>query len=283
MGSALLLRFHWHLNCSDLPVIWNESDITMRPYTTRSIEINRLRNRLERDDFPRLQMSFLVTITGAAGFLTSFLLLRAGLHQMSWRYLLACTIAYLVFLLLLWLWLRTKAEDYADVIPDALNSIPSPGHGGAEFVRYAGKGGEFGGGGANASFDDAAVAVAPDTSAADGVVGEALGSAGAAGELAIPLFVLMLLAGLILSSLYVVYSAPILFAELLLDGLLAAGLYRRLRGVENRHWLESALSRTIWPFILTALLSFVAGWAMGQYAPEADSLGTVLHHIHRVD
>ncbi len=255
----------------------------MHPYTTRTIEINRLRDRLERNDFPRLQMSFLVTITGAVGFLTSFLLLRAGLHEMSWRYLLACTVAYLAFLFLLWLWLKTKAEDYADAILDALNSIPSPGHGGAECVRYAGKGGDFGGGGAHASFDDVPAAIVPDASAADGVVGEALGSAGAAGELAIPLFVLMLLAGLILSSLYVVYSAPVLFAELLLDGLLAAGLYRRLRGVENRHWLETALSGTIWPFILTALLSFVAGWAMGQYAPEADTLGSVLHHVRHAE
>lgn len=225
-------------------------------------------------------MSLLVTITGASGFVTSFLLFHAGLHEMSLRYLLACIVAYMAFLLLLWLWLRTKAEDYAD-IPDAANALPTPGHGSAEGAGYEGKGGEFGGGGANASFDDAPASVASETSASDGVVGEALNGAAAADELAIPLFVLMLLGALILSSLYVVYSAPVLFAELLLDGMLTAGLYRRLKVIGGRHWLETALRRTFWPFVLTALVSFVTGWAAQLYTPGADSIGAVLHYHAR--
>jgi hypothetical protein len=247
---------------------------------TRSGEINRLQNRLERDGFPRLQMSFLVAITGASGFVASYLLFHAGLRAMSWRYLLACSIAYLVFLLLLWLWLRTKAEDYAD-IPDVGNALPTPGESSGESVCYAGKHGEFGGGGASASFDDASGSMVPEAAASDGVVGEVLGGAAAAEELAIPLFVLMLLAGLVLSSLYVVYSAPVLFAELLLDGMLAAGLYRRLRGIEGRHWLETALRKTFWPFMLTSLLCLIAGWLLGLYAPDADSIGAVLQYHAR--
>jgi hypothetical protein len=255
----------------------------MRLFVTRSGEINRLRSRLERDGFPRLQMSLLVTITGASGFVASYLFFHAGLREMSWRYLLACAIAYLVFLLLLWLWLRTKAEDYAD-IPDVTNVLPTPGKSSGESVCYAGKEGEFGGGGASASFDDASGSMVSEAGASDGVVGEVLSGAAAADELAIPLFVLLLLAGLVLSSLYVVYSAPVLFAELLLDGMLAAGLYRRLRGIESRHWLATALRKTIWPFMLTALMFFVAGWAMGLYAPAADSIGAVLqYHAQHVN
>ncbi len=249
----------------------------MRSTVTRSSEINRLRNRLERDGFPRLQMSLLVTITGASGFVASSLLFHAGLHAMSWRYLLACAVAYIVFLLLLWLWLRTKAEDYVD-IPDVSNAIPSSGSSGGEAACYCGKGGEFGGGGASGSFDGASADVATEAAASDGIVGEALSGAATANEFAIPAFVLILLAGLILSSLYVVYSAPVLFAELLLDGMLAAGLYHRLRWIESQHWLETALRRTIWPFGLTALVFVVAGWMMGIYAPEAHSIGAVLQH-----
>lgn len=226
-------------------------------------------------------MSFLVAITGASGFIASFLLFHAGLRVMSWRYLLACSIAYSVFLLLLWLWLRTKAEDYTD-IPDVGNALPT-GNGSGESVCYAGKQGEFGGGGASASFDDASGSMIPEATASDGVVGEVLEGAAAADELAIPLFVLMLLAGLALSSLYVVYSAPVLFAELLLDGMLAAGLYRRLRGMEGRHWLETALRKTFWPFMLTSLLCFIAGWLLALYAPDADSIGAVLqYHAQQV-
>lgn len=249
----------------------------MRFTTSRQSEILRLNRKLVREGFPRLQMSFLVAITGAAGFVASFSLLHSGVHAMPWRYLLACLIAYAVFLLMLWLWLRTKAEDYAD-IPDFSNGIPSPGGGGGECHSYAGNGGEFGGGGASGSFDSTYEVVPLESADTGGPVGDVLEAASGADELAIPLFVVILFAALLLSSLYVVYSAPMLFAELLLDGMLAAGLYRRLRGIPRRHWLETALRRTFWPFLLTALLAWCAGWSMQLYAPEADSIGDVFHY-----
>lgn len=245
----------------------------MRFSTSRYSEILRLNRKIRRDGFPRLQMLFLVAITGAAGFVASVALLHSGLHEMPWRYLLACMVAYAVFMLLLWLWLRTKAEDYAD-IPDFSNAVPSHGGGGGECHSYAGNGGEFGGGGASGSFDSGYEVESADT----GPVGEALEAASGADELAIPLFVGILFAALLLSSLYVVYSAPMLFAELLLDGMLAAGLYRRLNGIPRQHWLETALRRTVWPFLLTALLAWGAGWTMHLYAPGTTSLGEVIHY-----
>jgi hypothetical protein len=115
-----------------------------------------------------------------------------------------------------------------------------------------------------------------------GAVGDVLEGVGAADELAIPLFVLLAMAALVLSSLYVVYTAPVLFAELMLDGMLAAGLYRRLKGIESNHWIETALRKTFWPFFLTALVCFSTGWAMGVYAPEAHTIGAVLqYHAHQ--
>ena len=90
----------------------------------------------------------------------------------------------------------------------------------------------------------------------------ALEAAAQAEEFAIPLMLLVLVGVLLFSSLFVVYSAPTLFAELLLDGVLAAGLYRRLSRVERRHWLETALRRTFWPFLLTAGLAAVLGVVM---------------------
>lgn len=248
----------------------------MRFSTSRDSEILRLNRKIRREGFPRLQMSFLVAITGAAGFVTSVALLHSGLHGMPWRYLLACMVAYAVFLLLLWLWLRTKAEDYAD-IPDFSNAIPSPG-GGGEYHSYAGNGGDFGGGGASGSFDSSYEAIPLESADTGGPVGDALEAASGADELAIPLFVVILFAALLLSSLYVVYSAPMLFAELLLDGMLAAGLYRRLNGIPRQHWLETALRRTFWPFLLTALLAWGAGWTMQLYAPGTTSLGEVIRY-----
>ncbi|HXU93437.1 MAG TPA: hypothetical protein VFP33_07265 [Gallionella sp.] len=245
--------------------------------TSRYSEILRLNRKIRREGFPRLQMSFLVGITGAAGFVASVALLHGGVHTMPWRYLLACMVAYAVFLLLLWLWLRTKAEDYADV-PDFSNAIPSPGGGGGQCHSYEGNGGEFGGGGASGSFDSSYESIPLESADSGDAVGEVLEAASGADELAIPLFVVILFAALLLSSLYVVYSAPMLFAELLLDGMLAAGLYRRLNGIPRQHWLETALRGTFWPFVLTALLAWGAGWTMQLYAPGTTSLGEVIHY-----
>lgn len=115
----------------------------------RHREIRRLEGELERESFPRLQMSLLVMLTGASGFVASYVFLRAGLVEMWLRYLASFGVAYLVFLALLWLWLRTRADDYADV-PD-VSGLISDGDGVG--TAYSGQGGDFGGGGASGSFD----------------------------------------------------------------------------------------------------------------------------------
>ena len=240
----------------------------------RHYEIQRIRNDLERGSFPRLQMLLLVALTGASGFVASYILLHTGLVEMWLRYLASFGVAYLMFLVLLWLWSRTRAEDYAD-IPDVSGS-PSSGSG-SSGASYGGKGGEFGGGGARGSFDGSDESI-PIIGDAGGSGGDGLGSVADAGEFAIPLVVLVLMGAMIYSSLFVIYSAPTLFAELLVDGVLSASLYRKLRGLETRHWLETALRRTAWPFIFTAAIVSASGWAMTLYAPEAHSIGDVISH-----
>ncbi len=75
---------------------------------------------------------------------------------------------------------------------------------------------------------------------------------------------------------YPVYLAPALFAELLVDGALSASLYRRMRGLQTRHWLESAVRRTVLPFAVTALGLGVIGFGFQAYAPDAHTFGEVV-------
>jgi phage shock protein PspC (stress-responsive transcriptional regulator) len=82
------------------------------------------------------------------------------------------------------------------------------------------------------------------------------------------------LAGLI-ASLYIVFTSPSLFAEVLLDGALSVGLYKRLKKLEQRHWLQSAIKKTWVPFLVVLLFFFIAGLIMQNYVPGADSIGDV--------
>jgi hypothetical protein len=258
-------------------------DITMKifPKFHRHLEIRRVRNKLERDSFPRLQMTLLVSLTGASGFVASFIFLHAGLIEMWLRYLASFAVSYLVFLVLLWLWLKTRAEDYGDISVDL--ECPSSGSGGSG-TCCSGKGGDFGGGGASGSFDMPSENLLV-IGESEGSVGDALGTVAEAEEFAIPLFIALLIGAMVFSSFFMlyfmVYSAPALFAELLVDGVLSASLYRRLRGLETRHWLETAFCHTALPFALAAAITSASGWAMAFYAPEAHSIGEVIVHVRQ--
>lgn len=239
---------------------------------TRSHAILRLKRRLEQNAFPRIQMSLIVGLTGAAGLLFSFLMLEAGVTSMALRYPLALLAAYGVFLLLLWLWLRTQAKDYVD-IPDLSGLVPN-GSGDCA-PAFDGGGGNFGGGGASGSFDGQD-SFAPVDSDSVSPLTEAASAVDGADELAIPIIAVAFALGLALASLYVVYAAPMLFAELLVDGALSYALYRRIKAADSPHWLESAVRRTALPFVLTGVFVSITGAAMAAYAPGAHSIGQVI-------
>ncbi|MGB9991811.1 hypothetical protein [Pseudoduganella rhizocola] len=224
-----------------------------------------MRVRLTREGFPRVQMFILVALTGLAGFGASAAMLGAGIDSMAMRYTLAMGVAYIVFFMLLWLWLRTSAADYIDMIPIGSGNTTE------DAAGIAGGGGSFDGGGASANFDTDS-----SRSALEAVAENPLEAVASADEGAIPLAVILLALGIALSSLFVIWSAPVLFAEIAVDALLAAGLYRRLRLLEPQHWMRAALRRTILSFVLTTLAVSAAGFGMQAYAPEARSLGEVL-------
>jgi hypothetical protein len=247
-------------------------------YLTRSLAVLNYKRQLERDSFPRLQMGLIVAVTGGVGLLVSFLLLQSGMGSMAVRYPFALAVAYVVFLLLLWAWLRAKEDDFYD-IPDISNAMPNLSGGGHSAPFQSGGGGDFGGGGASGSFDGAtSQSFAGGNDSAGDSIGDALGSVGDADELAIPLLAIVFALGMAVASLYVVYVAPTLFAELLVDGVLSYTLYRHLHKVETHFWLSTAFKRTVFPFLLTAIFLAIVGAAMAHYAPGARSIGEVIHY-----
>ncbi len=75
-------------------------------------EVVRARQHLQQRGWPRLQMALIVALTGAAGFLASYLLRLAGIDAMLLRYPMAVLLAYGVFLLLVWIWIRWRWATY---------------------------------------------------------------------------------------------------------------------------------------------------------------------------
>jgi len=251
-----------------------------RVQITRSHAIVRMQRRLEHESFPRIQMTLIVTLTGATGLLASFLMLRGGIESMAIRYPMALANAYLAFLFMLWLWLRTKPDDYHLDVPD-FSGAPSGGSG-QWSAPFSGGGGQSGGGGASGSWDatpDASVPVSSGESSMGDGVGDAVEAvAGGADELAIPLAVIALIIGLALASLYVIYIAPMLFAELAVDGALSVALYKHLRKSDDPHWLTTACKRTILPFLVTGVFLSGMGAIMSNHAPGARSVGEVIRY-----
>ena len=263
---------------------------------TREQRVEFVRQKLLRDGFPHVLMSGVLLLTALTGFLVSFGLLHAGFFSMALRYPVCIAAAYCVFLLLLrvWLWMQTphskSDSDLPDVdLPDtnlgdlpvpssdfSLSNIASPGissvkKGGTAFDF--GGGGDFSGGGAGGSWGTGV-----SSSSSGG------GSSWDAAGFDLDDFVLIALAvaaiiGGLLASLYIIWIAPVLLAEILVDGVLVAGLYKRVKKVEQRYWLKTAVAKTLLPAVLAALLFGAAGFAMQVVVPEAHSAGEVLYQI----
>ena len=260
-------------------------------------------------------MSLLLLLTGGAGFLCSYALLHAGLARMSVRYPVSILVAYCVFLLLLRVWLALQGRRSSD--SDSGSSHLDVGFGETGGTSHGfgfGGAGDFAGGGAGGGWTQlggvhsgdadlipdvvrpslpvphvASPSVAPSGGASSGGglfdslnfdLDIDLDGEGCAVLLALVALALAAVAGLVV-SVYVVYAAPALLAEILVDGLLVAGLYKRMKGVERRHWLRAAVRKTCLPVALTLASFGLAGYAMQRAVPEARSVGEFWRHVTR--
>ena len=260
---------------SHLPDGYLEIKPRPTPAQWRARELQRLRARLLRDSFPRLEMMVLVAFTGLVGMATSWVLLYvSGLHAMGPRWFVSTAVAYAAFLALLGTWRRAWArrerqgafeDEIHRQIGDTVGDLAT--RDGGIGPGFGGGGGEFGGGGASGSWGPA------QSSSSGGTGGSSVGGDGDGVWIAIALLVL---GAIVVGAAVLVWSAPALFAELMFDGLLSAGLYRRVHRAPQGHWLPAAIRRTAWPFAMTAVLLALLGWGLQQANPGANTLQRAL-------
>ncbi|MCA1634044.1 MAG: hypothetical protein LC802_10095, partial [Acidobacteria bacterium] len=208
--------------------------------------------------------------------------------------------AYAAFLLLLRLWLfyqqrrgRGSSADFDLSGADGVSLDWSADTSGAVNDAGLGGGGDFAGAGAGGSWGgpDAGVVgrAAPQSLGGSSSSDSSGGGSGLLDGLDVGIdadegcffFValLLLIVGGLLASLYVVYLAPALLAEILVDGLLVSGLYRRVKEPVPGNWLLGAVRRTLAPVLLTLVCFVAAGYLLNYIAPEARTIREVWRGI----
>ena len=211
-------------------------------------------------------MMLLVALTGLSGFLFSLLMLKAGLTSMAARYPIAVVLAYGVFLGLLrvWLHLNTPAppadEGSSTKTHDDLGQLAE--ELALETTQY----------GLDRLFSNGSSGSAPGDSS------DLLDGCDADEAVFFLVALAALLAG-VAACVYVVWSAPVLMAEIFVDGVIMSRMYRNLRHQDDSAWIASALDRTWIPALLAAIFFAIAGFAMNAAVPHAHSIGAFIRNV----
>ncbi|NNE97770.1 MAG: hypothetical protein HKN25_01985 [Pyrinomonadaceae bacterium] len=263
--------------------------------TSRKSAIEIVKRKILQSSFPHLQISFIILLTALAGFLTSFILLQAEVNSMAFRYPFAIIVAYCAFLFLLRIWLWLQTDNKSDFSIDASDfeladiALPSPRASSGDLAdadpEFSG-GGDFAGGGAGGSWSGGGnVSRAAGVGFADTSQATDARSSGSSGSSFLDgldfddgiwlILVIIALAAAFIAAIYVIYIAPVLLAEIFVDGVLVTGLYRRVRKVDQQYWLKTAVKKTFLPVLIIAVCFSIAGFGLQEIAPEARSIGEV--------
>lgn len=196
-------------------------------------------------------LALVILVTALSGFGISFGLLKWGVTSMGLRYPLAVLGAYGIFLALIRLWVEVERRHFDPNDPEIQKALQSEDEPYESPVRKSDAGWwdwlDF-----------------PSDLDAEGclptlLIGAVLG-----------LFVLLVSA---------IGAAPVLFAEVFIDVVLASLLYRRLRIAASEHWLGTAIRKT-WLHVLgVALLMGVAGGCLDKMATGSDTMGKAIKEL----
>jgi hypothetical protein len=233
--------------------------------------------------FPRLHMVLILALAAVGAFLTSATLVALGVGSMGVRYALAVVGGYLFFLSFVRVWIAYQTRNWSfgrRKQPTGSRSL-DPGHvelpdlsalgdwSGPAEAGFSGGGGAFGGAGSSGSFDGGGASEGSSSGVLDGV-------GGGDGEGVVIVIAVVALLGGIVALGFVIYSSPILLAEVLLDVAVVGALYRKNQRHERGHWAAGVLSRTYKPALVLAIFAAIFGFATQSLAPEQRTLGAVL-------
>jgi hypothetical protein len=212
---------------------------------------DRLRHSLAARFLLRFHVSLFLAGSVATGWIVDRLLLGAGWQAMLWRYPLAIAAAYLAFLGGVAAWLRYSGiREYLD----RRNAAALVG-------------------------DDVARG-RPTDWRTQGRSWDAVDIPWLATDFEGCLLSLLLLAAFFAFGRYLIFAAPSLFADVVLELLLAAGLLRGVRRIESSGWIAGVWANT-WPTLAFALAaSLFVGWLGKSTQPPSSTLPELIaYHL----
>jgi hypothetical protein len=223
---------------------------------------NKFFRKFQKRFFLRFHMSLILSATTATGLLSSKALLNLGLDNLVVRYPLSVLIAYLCFFLFIkiWLWYisdtgTSQSSHFIDGVDVTPNFNLSGGS--SNVVSSSPGGGNFGGGGASGSFGDSS------SSSLDGVDIDV-------GDSVMPLVILgVILAVVFGSGVYLVYEAPAILSEAAFEFLLAAGLVKPVKRLDDPDWMGTVLRTTWIPFAIVLAVTTACAWMIHKHYPDA--------------
>ena len=200
---------------------------------------------------------------------------------MGLRYGLAVLSGYLAFLALIQVWIALHRWDWVtDVVDGATDH--AGGDGDAWSASLAGGKSGGGGGGARWGHESARAFAAPSRARPTASRGGANWFDGISLDADDAWW--LLVAGVLVCAagfavVYVIYIAPALLAEVMLDAALVTTVYRRLRPQDTQHWSVGVVRRTWLPAVVLIGCLSGAGLALQRVAPQARSIGGVVAHL----
>lgn len=242
-------------------------------------------HRIAQRFFVRWHMTAILVAVLVSGVVCSALLLHLGLRSMPWRYVLAVAGSYLVFFALIRLWLLyvSIAEGGRSLGPGSgFGDLGNLGGGFPDWSPSTGSGfnpggGNFGGGGASASFE------APGGGSGGASSGGSWSSSSGSGWgldlddgwLVLVAFALLLLA-VTGTGVYLVYQAPHILGEAAFQVALATSLRKAAKRVIGFGWTGSVLRSTWIPFAVVLPMAGLFGWVAQHYCSKARKITEVL-------
>ncbi|MEO8344054.1 MAG: hypothetical protein ABI607_00030 [Betaproteobacteria bacterium] len=245
----------------------------------RLIEAQRreLRQTFIRRFWLRWHMVLMLIATFGAGLLANKLMLLIPVHEMALRWVLALAVSYLAFFGCVRIWLAYVGARpiYGGDGSDVLGSI-DPETPGTTSAIFHGGGGQFGGGGASGDWGDSSVGSVGNISSGAADIGDADGC----GLIILGIAVLALLAATAGGVVYLLVGAPAMLADTAFSALLAGGLVKHVRRMDELDWEGSVLRSTWKPFVGVVVMALIAGIVAHLVVPGAHTLTEVLMQFH---